>query len=90
VKEDFYSHCNNLLFTFDHVLKPSTTQEEAFNVIGLETINDVMNGYNGTIFAYGQTGSGKTYSMYGEDLFDELSMGLIPRAARAIFNHIRS
>jgi len=28
-------------------------------------INEILNGYNGTIFAYGPTGSGKTYSMYG-------------------------
>ena len=48
-----------------------------------------MNGYNGTIFAYGQTGSGKTYTMYGQDLFDEQLMGIVPRAARQIFNHIR-
>lgn len=29
-------------------------------------IDDVLNGYNGTIFAYGPTGSGKTFTMYGD------------------------
>lgn len=48
-----------------------------------------MEGYNGTIFAYGQTGSGKTYTMYGQDMFDEELMGIIPRAARQIFQHIK-
>ena len=42
-----------------------------FEVVGHETINDIMEGYNGTIFAYGQTGSGKTFTMYGADMFDE-------------------
>ena len=27
--------------------------------------------------------------MYGDDIFDEENMGLIPRAARQIFDHIR-
>ena len=45
-------------------------------------LEDIMYGYNGTIFAYGQTGSGKTFTMYGDDMFDEENMGLIPRAAR--------
>ena len=54
-------------------------QSEMFDLIGLETINDVLNGYNGTIFAYGQTGSGKTYTMFGEILNDQFA-GIIPRS----------
>jgi kinesin family protein 5 len=49
-----------------------------------------MEGYNGTIFAYGQTGSGKTFTMYGLDMFDDLLMGIVPRASRQIFSHIKS
>jgi kinesin family protein 5 len=45
-------------------------------------IEDIMTGYNGTIFAYGQTGSGKTFTMYGEDIFNDNFMGIVPRAAR--------
>jgi kinesin family protein 5 len=26
-------------------------------------VDDVVAGYNGTVFAYGQTGSGKTFTM---------------------------
>ena len=29
-------------------------------------VNDVLQGYNGTIFAYGATGSGKTHTMFGD------------------------
>jgi hypothetical protein len=32
----------------------------------IESIADVMAGFNATIFAYGQTGSGKTYTMFGQ------------------------
>jgi len=28
-------------------------------------VNEVLEGYNCTIFAYGQTGTGKTYTMEG-------------------------
>lgn len=35
-------------------------------MVGKDTVEDVLDGYNGTIFAYGQTGSGKTYSMFGD------------------------
>lgn len=62
---DNYSTHSNMSFTFDHCFNPSTSQEEVFQIVGKETIEDIMEGYNGTIFAYGQTGSGKTYTMYG-------------------------
>uniref|UniRef100_A0A4W5NLA2 Kinesin-like protein n=1 Tax=Hucho hucho TaxID=62062 RepID=A0A4W5NLA2_9TELE len=48
---------------------------------------DVLGGYNGTIFAYGQTASGKTHTMEGK-LHDPNQMGIIPRIAEDIFNHI--
>ncbi|KAF1548309.1 Kinesin heavy chain isoform 5A, partial [Eudyptes schlegeli] len=50
---------------------------------------DVLAGYNGTIFAYGQTSSGKTHTMEGK-LHDPQQMGIIPRIAQDIFNHIYS
>ena len=42
-------------------------------------VEEVFNGYNGTIIAYGPTGSGKTYSMFGDLKNKELN-GMIPRA----------
>lgn len=30
-------------------------------------IQEVLAGYNCTVFAYGQTGTGKTYTMVGEE-----------------------
>ena len=40
------------------------TQEEVYN-FAKDSIAEVLNGFNWTIFAYGQTGSGKTYTMFG-------------------------
>ena len=45
----------------------------------MQSVRDVFDGYNGTIFAYGQTGAGKSWSMMGEKSVEELK-GIIPRA----------
>ncbi len=72
-------------FVLDHVFGVNSTQMEVYETVGKETIEDVINGYNGTVLAYGQTGSGKTYSMFGPDIYDEAQKGLIPRMALEIF-----
>ena len=43
-------------------------------------VNDVFQGYNGTIFAYGATGSGKTHTMFGY-LGNDDNKGIIPRVS---------
>jgi hypothetical protein len=55
-------------------------QVDVYNDIARTTINDVLIGYNGTIFTYGQSGSGKTHTMYGNDIWDEVDKGVVPRA----------
>lgn len=50
-------------FTFDRVFSTSSRQADVFEYSIKQTVDDVMQGYNGTIFAYGQTGSGKTHTM---------------------------
>jgi hypothetical protein len=52
VKEDYYSQSNNF-YTFDNILSPEISQAEVFDAFGKDTIDDIMAGYNGTIFAYG-------------------------------------
>lgn len=69
---------------------PEATQQEVFEFVGEPVIEDVLNGYNGTVFAYGQTGSGKTYTMMGVDIYDEEHRGIIPRAATQVFEAIES
>ena len=43
-------------YNLDRVFPPATTQEQVFEYAIHATVNDVLDGYNGTFFAYGQTG----------------------------------
>ncbi|XP_064419297.1 kinesin heavy chain isoform X3 [Latimeria chalumnae] len=76
-------------YVFDRVLPPNTTQDQVYNACAKQIVKDVLDGYNGTIFAYGQTSSGKTHTMEGK-LHDSHLMGIIPRIAHDIFDHIYS
>uniref|UniRef100_A0A672FI54 Kinesin-like protein n=1 Tax=Salarias fasciatus TaxID=181472 RepID=A0A672FI54_SALFA len=74
-------------YVFDKVFPTNTTQELVYNACAKQIVKDVLGGYNGTIFAYGQTSSGKTHTMEG-NLHDPQGMGIIPRIAEDIFEHI--
>ena len=77
------------IYQFDRVFwSPVTTQKEVYDLAARDTIEDVLAGYNGTIFAYGQTGAGKSYSMSGSDVTHPDGKGIIPRACDHIFQHI--
>lgn len=75
-------------FTFDRVFKVGTPQQDVFDYSIRSTVDDVLGGYNGTVFAYGQTGSGKTYTMMGADIENEDQKGIIPRIVEQIFSSI--
>jgi kinesin family member 5 len=75
-------------FTFDRVFPTNTPQHDVFDYSIRSTVDDVLAGYNGTVFAYGQTGSGKTYTMMGADIGDDNSKGIIPRIVEQIFARI--
>ncbi|CAI2312259.1 unnamed protein product [Caenorhabditis sp. 36 PRJEB53466] len=75
------------VYVFDKVFKPNTTQEQVYKWAAYHIVQDVLSGYNGTVFAYGQTSSGKTHTMEGVIGDGNLS-GIIPRIVADIFNHI--
>ncbi|XP_053328913.1 chromosome-associated kinesin KIF4A [Spea bombifrons] len=78
-------------FTYDYVFDPSTEQEEVYKAAVAPLIKGLFNGYNATVVAYGQTGSGKTYSMggaYTQDQENDLTVGVIPRVVKALFQEI--
>ncbi|WFC97539.1 hypothetical protein MYAM1_000253 [Malassezia yamatoensis] len=75
-------------FTFDHVFSMDSRQDEVFEYSIRQTVNDVLNGYNGTILAYGQTGSGKTHTMMGPSIRDPDLQGITPRITDLIFQCI--
>mmetsp|Transcript_26385 Transcript_26385/g.39152 ORF Transcript_26385/g.39152 Transcript_26385/m.39152 type:complete len:871 (+) Transcript_26385:98-2710(+) len=72
-------------FTFDRIFGPDSKQMDVFEYCAVPLINDVLNGYNATIFAYGQTSSGKTFTMEGRDIRDPSAKGIIPRTVEALF-----
>ncbi|CAL5389232.1 unnamed protein product [Camellia sinensis] len=86
------------VFTFDKVFGPSAQQKDLYDQAVVPIVNEVLEGFNCTIFAYGQTGTGKTYTMEGEckrsksgpngDL--PLEAGVIPRAVKQIFDTLES
>ncbi|KAB5547991.1 hypothetical protein DKX38_011397 [Salix brachista] len=86
------------VFTFDKVFGPLAQQKDLYEQAVVPIVNEVLEGFNCTIFAYGQTGTGKTYTMEGEckraksgpngELPSEA--GVIPRAVQQIFDTLES
>ncbi|XP_038988983.1 LOW QUALITY PROTEIN: kinesin-like protein KIN-5A [Phoenix dactylifera] len=78
-------------FVFDKVFGPTSKQKDLFDQAVSPIVNEVLEGYNCTIFAYGQTGTGKTYTMEGGGRKTRngefpSDAGVIPRAVRRIFD----
>ncbi|EGD74443.1 hypothetical protein PTSG_12363 [Salpingoeca rosetta] len=75
-------------FTFDRVFDGDSSQDDVYEYAARPIVEDVLKGYNGTIFAYGQTSSGKTHTMEGPSIDDPASRGIIPRIVENIFQYI--
>lgn len=86
-------------YTFDHVFGPDASQADVYEGVVEPIVDEVLQGYNCTVFAYGQTGTGKTHTMEGRRDVDAMQMaerrlpgnaGIIPRAVKQVFDHLRS
>lgn len=80
-------------YHFDKVFSPDTTQERLYDTAISSIVEEVLQGFNCTIFAYGQTGTGKTHTMTGDltpgkDISE--GAGVIPRAMKQIFAYLNS
>ncbi|EPS38476.1 hypothetical protein H072_7777 [Dactylellina haptotyla CBS 200.50] len=75
-------------FTFDRVFDMNCKQTDIFDFSIRPTVDDILNGYNGTVFAYGQTGAGKSFTMMGADIDSDVTKGIIPRIVEQIFASI--
>ncbi|KAF5751507.1 kinesin-related protein-like [Tripterygium wilfordii] len=77
-------------FLFDKVFGPASQQMDLYDHAVSPIVNEVLEGYNCTIFAYGQTGTGKTYTMEGgarkKNGEFPSDAGVIPRAVKQIFD----
>ncbi|XP_051002357.1 kinesin-like protein KIF11 [Acomys russatus] len=82
-------------YTFDMVFGASTKQIDVYRSVVCPILDEVIMGYNCTIFAYGQTGTGKTFTMEGERSPNEAFTweedplaGIIPRTLHQIFEKL--
>lgn len=74
-------------FSFDYAFNVESTQQSVYEQTGFQLVENVLEGYNATIFAYGQTGCGKTFIMMGvQD--DEMLRGIIPRTFSQIITMV--
>lgn len=71
-------------YHYDEVLVGSDNKL-VYNATARGHVEAAMNGYNAVVFAYGQTASGKTFTLSGS----EEQPGIIPRAMKDVFQHIR-
>ncbi|GAM40023.1 kinase-related protein [Talaromyces pinophilus] len=83
---------SNKAYHFDKVFSPAADQTTLFDDVVTPILNEMLSGYNCTIFAYGQTGTGKTYTMSG-DMTDTLGIlsenaGIIPRVLYSLFTKL--
>jgi kinesin family protein 11 len=80
-------------FTFDGTFDETTSQKDMYDNVVRPVVDEVLQGYNCTVFAYGQTGTGKTYTMEGGidkakgDVIPP-SAGVVPRAVAQVFKHL--
>jgi kinesin family protein 4/21/27 len=78
------------LFVFDRVFSPDVMQDGIWEYLS-DSVDAFTQGYNVSLLAYGQSGAGKSYTMGtsgpGEQQDEDL-MGVVPRAARALFEKL--
>ncbi|MCJ1285955.1 kinesin motor protein cin8 [Xylographa opegraphella] len=88
------SALSNKSYHFDKVFSPAADQSMIYEDVVTPLLEEMLHGYNCTIFAYGQTGTGKTYTMSG-DMSDTLgllsdSAGIIPRVLHSLFDKLET
>jgi kinesin family protein 11 len=78
-------------YHFDRVYDPDTSQERLYETAVAPMVDEVLQGFNCTVFAYGQTGTGKTHTMTGNMACggaNQSDAGVIPRAVGHIFRYL--
>eukprot|EP01113_Clastostelium_recurvatum_P032464 TRINITY_DN4179_c0_g1_i4.p1 TRINITY_DN4179_c0_g1~~TRINITY_DN4179_c0_g1_i4.p1 ORF type:complete len:1189 (-),score=408.18 TRINITY_DN4179_c0_g1_i4:28-3594(-) len=79
---------SDLTFNFDRLFDEENSQAQVYDDAARPVVDDIMTGYNGTIFVYGQTGAGKTHTMQGPSIDDKELRGIIPRMIEQVFEGI--
>ncbi|KAI0797910.1 P-loop containing nucleoside triphosphate hydrolase protein [Abortiporus biennis] len=82
-------------YPFDHVFGPEADQSMIYHDVVNPMLEEVLMGYNCTLFAYGQTGTGKTYTMQGDLTPTAMgnpspNAGMIPRVLFRLFHQLET
>ncbi|KAJ5966219.1 hypothetical protein N7481_012933 [Penicillium waksmanii] len=78
------------LFVFDRVFPETVDQDGVWEYLN-DSVSSFVQGYNVSLLAYGQSGAGKSYTMGTSGPTEQSqaeSMGIIPRAAQALFEKL--
>lgn len=70
------------IYTLDTVFDSLCSTKDVYESTTKGLIQQVIEGFNSTVFAYGQTSSGKTHTMRG----NEEEPGIIPQAIQELFH----
>ncbi|KAL1755911.1 kinesin 2 [Schizophyllum commune] len=82
-------------YPFDLVFGPEADQALIYHEVVAPMLEEVLQGYNCTLFAYGQTGTGKTHTMQGDLTPTPMgnpssNAGMIPRVLFRLFHHLQT
>ncbi|KAK0450884.1 kinesin 2 [Armillaria borealis] len=82
-------------YPFDLVFGPEADQALIYHEVVSPMLEQVLMGYNCTLFAYGQTGTGKTYTMHGDLVPTAMGnpsvhAGMIPRVLFRLFHALET
>ncbi|KAF8844950.1 kinesin-domain-containing protein [Paxillus ammoniavirescens] len=82
-------------YPFDLVFGPEADQAMIYHDVVSPMLDEVLTGYNCTLFAYGQTGTGKTYTMQGDLTPTPMGnpsaqAGMIPRVLFRLFHQLET
>ncbi|PFH54335.1 hypothetical protein AMATHDRAFT_186247 [Amanita thiersii Skay4041] len=80
-------------YAYDTVFGPEADQAMIYHEVVHPMLQEVLQGYNCTLFAYGQTGTGKTHTMQGDLAPTAIgnpspNAGMIPRALFRLFHQL--
>ncbi|KAG9017502.1 kinesin motor protein cin8 [Tulasnella sp. 427] len=82
-------------YPFDRVFGPEADQAMIYNDVVQPILEEVIQGYNCTLFAYGRTGTGKAHTMQG-DLTPSVTggpcadAGMIPRVLSKLYKYLKT
>lgn len=95
VHSNVISNATELKFELNQVFDEGAKQCEIYNAIAAPIIQDVIQGYNCTLFSYGASGTVQNFTMIGKDAISSsvsprTNAGIIPRALNHLFDSLKT